>query len=163
MFVGFSCPGGAEKGHKEEKAGSGMKRVEKPAMDRRGGRTLPWCQELGCSAAEERQDQGRMWNDSLSCWFVLKAFLLRVQSAALITPYICNTHCQGNEMQKSVADSKTTSIWQGTAKRKFWRSFGMGNPYYTAKQSHFLVRIGNIQHKSLQIAEGGGMGQSTSL
>lgn len=54
MFVGFSCPGGAEKGPEEEKAGSGVKRGERPVMERRGGSTLPWCQELGCGAVQER-------------------------------------------------------------------------------------------------------------
>ena len=54
MFVGFPCPGGAEKGPKEEKAGRDVKKVERPMMERRGGSTLLWCQELGCSAAKDR-------------------------------------------------------------------------------------------------------------
>lgn len=64
MFAGSSCPGGAEKGPEEEKAGSGVKRGEMPVMERGGGSTLLWYQELGCGAAEERRDQGGTWAKS---------------------------------------------------------------------------------------------------
>jgi len=64
VLVDFSCPGGAGKGSEVEKAGSGVERGERPVMERRGGSTLPWCQEPGCGVAKERRDQGGTWAKS---------------------------------------------------------------------------------------------------
>lgn len=54
MCAVFSCLGGAKKSLKEKKAGSHVKLGERLVMEKRGGRTLLWCQELDCVAAKER-------------------------------------------------------------------------------------------------------------
>lgn len=102
----------------------------------RGGRTLLWCQEL---PRRDKTKVGHRWGLTVetapySADWSLKPSYHGFSGNTNHTTYLQYT--SSRKWNAKISGSLQDSIWQGTAERKLWRSFGQGKLCYTAKQSH---------------------------